>query len=107
VYLHPDTEVELAKIPAAERQALDNSFIKLRALGPALGYPHTSRVQGARYDLRELRPRQGRSPWRAFYARVGAGSVVAAIGPEANQNRRGFDRAVKAAINRLTEVDTD
>jgi len=107
VYLHPDAEVELGKLPTTERQAAANAVIKLRAIGPNVGYPHSSRLRGVAHDLRELRPRQGRSPWRAFYARVGDGFVVAAIGPEANQDRRGFDRAVKAAIVRLMDVEAD
>jgi hypothetical protein len=107
VYLHPEAEIELAKLSPRERAAVDNAMAKLRAIGPSLGYPHSSRVQGVDYDVRELRPRQGRSPWRAFYARVGEALVVAAVGPEANQDRRGFDRTVKAAIDRLTDVEAD
>jgi hypothetical protein len=105
VYLHPDAEIELAKLPPRERIAVDNAMTKLRAIGPNLGHPHSSRVQGIDHDLRELRPRQGRSPWRAFYARVGEVFVVAAIGPEARQDRRGFDRAVTAAIDRLSDAE--
>lgn len=47
-----------------------------------LGFHHTSAVQGFA-GLRELRPRAGRSPWRAMYQRVGDVFVIAAIGPEA------------------------
>ncbi len=43
---------------------------KLGAYGPLLGYPHTSAVRGAE-GLRELRPRAGRSAWRALYRQVG------------------------------------
>ncbi|MGH3697530.1 MAG: type II toxin-antitoxin system RelE/ParE family toxin [Pseudonocardiaceae bacterium] len=53
-------------MPAGERHALYNAVAKLQAIGPDLGYPHTSAVQGA-YQLRELRPRAGRSPWRGLY----------------------------------------
>jgi len=54
---------------------------KLVALGPTLPFPHQSSVQGVA-DLRELRPRAGRSRWRAFYRRIGDVFVVAAVGPE-------------------------
>jgi hypothetical protein len=40
-----------------------------------------------------------------LYGRVGDGFVVLAIGPEAMVDRRGFDRAVYAARQRLAEVD--
>jgi hypothetical protein len=49
-----------------EKAALINAEAKLAALGPGLPYPHSSAVQGAD-RLRELRPRGGRSPWRALY----------------------------------------
>jgi hypothetical protein len=44
---------------------LINADAKLGAYGPSLGYPHTSAVLGAE-KLRELRPRAGRSAWRAL-----------------------------------------
>jgi hypothetical protein len=106
VFLHPDARQELAKLPRNEKTALDNVMTKLQELGPTLGYPHCSHVHGAR-DLRELRPRAGRSRWRAFYRRVGQVYVVAAIGPEADVDRRGFRRAITAAEHRAGEVDTE
>jgi hypothetical protein len=106
VFLHPEAREELAKLPSNEKTALDNVMTKLQELGPALGYPHCSHVQGAQ-DVRELRPRAGRSRWRAFYGRVGEVYVVAAIGPEADVDRRGFRRAITAAEHRAREVDTE
>jgi hypothetical protein len=61
----PEAEQERDKLPGNEKAALRNAAEKLQHIGPALGYPHTSDVRGFP-DLRELRPRQGRSPWRAF-----------------------------------------
>jgi len=69
-------------VPATERNALLHAVEKMVAFGPVLGFPHTSAVQGFP-GLRELRPRGGRSPWRAMYQRVGEVFVIAAIGPEA------------------------
>ena len=63
---------------------------KLEAFGPQLGHPHTSAVRGAP-RLRELRPRAGRSPWRALYRRVGDVFVIAA----------------RRAGSRLDEVEED
>src|SRR5436305_2552022 len=106
VYLHPEAVKELDQLPATERVAILNAVEKLRALGPALGYPHSSAVRDAD-RLRELRPRAGRSPWRAFYRQVGKAFVVAAIGPEAEVDPRGFKRAVAVAESRLSEVEED
>jgi hypothetical protein len=104
VSLHPQAEAELQRIPAAERVALLNAAQKLEALGPHLGYPHSSAVRDAD-RLRELRPRAGRSPWRGFYRRFGEVFVLAAMGPEAEVDPRGFKRAVVAAEERLEEVE--
>jgi hypothetical protein len=56
-------------------------------IGPLLGYPHTSAVRGAP-ALRELRPRAGRSAYRALYRQIGEVFVVAAVGPEAQSDPR-------------------
>ena len=105
VELAPDARVELEAIPARERYAVNSAIDKLRELGDALGYPHSSAVKEAP-GLRELRPRQGRSPWRAFYGRAGDRVfVVAAIGPEAHHNPRAFRRAVAVALERLAELE--
>jgi hypothetical protein len=103
VYL-PEAERERSALPKAEIAALINADAKLRALGPALGYPHSSAVQGAQ-GLRELRPRGGRSPWRAFYRQVGDRFVIAAVGAEAQVDQRRFDRACRAALRRLAEIE--
>jgi hypothetical protein len=50
-------------------------------------------------------PRSGRSPWPALYRRLGDGLVVLAIGPEAQHDKRGFDRAVRLAEDRLKEIE--
>jgi hypothetical protein len=91
---------ELDTLPIREQVALVRAVEKLAVLGPRLPYPHQSDVRGAG-GLRELRPRGGRSPWRAFYRRIGDAFVIGAIGPEAAVDPRGFDRAVSAANTRL------
>ena len=83
-----------------------NADTKLEAYGPLLGYPHTSAVRGTS-ALRELRPRAGRSAYRALYRQSGDVFVVAAVGPEAQTDPRGFDRAVRRALNRLAKVEED
>lgn len=91
-------------MPKAERVALINADAKLGVYGPLLCYPHTSAVRGAE-KLRELRPRAGRSAWRALYRQVGDVFVVAAVGPEAQSDPRGFDRAVRRSLERLANVE--
>jgi len=103
VLFHPDATAELDGLPARERVALLHAVDKLSALGPTLPFPHQSSVQGVE-DLRELRPRAGRSPWRAFYRRIGDVFVIAAVGPEPAVNKRGFDRATQEAVTRLVDV---
>lgn len=103
VYL-AEADVELTAVPVREAVALTRVVEKLVVLGDQLGYPHSSAIRGA-VSLRELRPRGGRSPWRALYRRVGDTFVVAAIAPEAQHDRQGFDRAVRAAVRRLDEIE--
>lgn len=103
VYLHPDAKAEQAKLPTREQAAINNAIHKLQATGPTLGYPHSSAVKAADH-LRELRPRAGRSQWRAFYRQIGDGFVIAAIGPEAEVDPKGFDRATRLAAERLNDI---
>jgi hypothetical protein len=100
----PEAEQERDKLPAAERAALYNAVCKLEALGPDLGYPHTSDVRGTP-GLRELRPRQGRSPWRALCRPAGRCFVIAAVGAEAQSDPRGYRRACQAAQQRLAALE--
>jgi hypothetical protein len=81
-------------------------FQSWRLPATRLGYPHSSRVRGAA-DLRELRPRAGRSPWRAFYRRIGEEMIVAAFGPEAGVDPLAFERAVSTAVRRLDAYDAE
>lgn len=93
-------------LPATERNALLHAVEKLEAFGPVLGFPHTSAVQGFA-GLRELRPRAGRSPWRAMYQRIGDVFVIAAFGPEAQVDHRRFAKASRLALARLAELEED
>lgn len=93
-------------MPAQERKAIDNAVDKLASLGPALAFPHSSKIMGDPGGaLRELRPRAGRSPWRCIYERIGDVFVIGAVGPEAQKDKAGFDRAVTAAKIRLAEIE--
>lgn len=104
VLYHPDAEGELSRLPSGEKVAIDHAVEKLKVLGDQLPFPHSSMVEGAD-KLRELRPRAGRSAWRAFYRRIGQAMVIGAIGPEAESDPKGFRRAVNKAGKRLAEVE--
>jgi hypothetical protein len=101
VVLCAEARQELRSLPQHERAAMYAAFDTLAEIGDRLAAPHSSAIQGVEATLRELRPRAGRSPWRAFYRRIGTEIVVGAIGPEAQVDPRGFRRAVSAALGRL------
>jgi phage-related protein len=105
--LHMDVDIlpaaidELRALPVAERKAMVNVLEKLRIFGTQLPYPHSSQVKST--QLRELRPRAGRSPWRALYQQVGMRIVVLAIVPEAMYDSRGFERGLREALDRMKQ----
>ena len=102
VYL-PEAAGEYRDLPHREQAALDNAVAKLAVIGPNLGYPHTSDVRAAP-GIRELRPRAGRSPWRAFYRQANEATVIiAAVGPEAQHDAKRFRGACRNATARLAE----
>lgn len=95
---------EYRQLPGREQDAMDNAIAKLSALGDQLPYPHGSAVKTAD-RLRELRPRAGRSRWRAFYRCIGDLAVIGAFGPEASVDPRGFQAAVQRATDRLAAYE--
>lgn len=101
---HPEAERELGQLPEQEQTALLHAVEKLQVHGPSLPYPHQSAVRGVA-GLRELRPRAGRSPWRGLYGRVGQVFVIVAIAPEAESDRRGFDRVAATGAERLRAIE--
>lgn len=103
-------DAELKEIEdATEQVALRHAGEKLGVEGPQLGAPHSSAVMGKNgKGSRELRPRRGRSPWRAIYRQANAKSfVILAVGPEAEQNKSGFNAAVKRAKERFDSLTAD
>lgn len=105
VRYHPEAPEELANLDLTERVALQHAVEKLEAYGSRLPFPHQSKVQGAR-DLRELRPRAGRSPCRGSYRQVARDVfVIGAIGSEAKRDPDGFRWAVRQAERRLDALE--
>lgn len=46
-------------------------------------------------------------PWRGFYRRLGRVFVIAAIGPEAEHDTRGFERTIQNATTRLEDLEIE
>ena len=104
VEYHPEAKAELLALPERERAAIDKARVKLTIHGRSLGFPWSSAIRSAD-RLRELRPRGGRSRWRAFYRQIGQVMWIAAVGPEAQVDRRGFGRAIRNAERRLRALE--
>jgi len=102
VQWHPEAEEELMQLPRDEQLALDHAVGKLAAIGPALPYPHQSAVKAGQ-GLRELRPRGGRSRWRALYDRRGNTFMITTVAPETQVDQQKFDQTVRIARRRLKE----
>jgi hypothetical protein len=81
VIYDPDAVAELLVVKSKEEhRALLNAVSKLRELGDSLAPPNMKPLKGeAAAALCELRPRQGRSDWRAIYRRAGQFYVILAI----------------------------
>ncbi len=79
--IYPDAVVELLAMKSKEEhRALLNAVRKLGELGEQLGPPHMKPLKGDRaVALRELRPRQGQSDWRAIYRRAADFYAILAI----------------------------
>ncbi len=105
---HPQAVKEWEEIDdVGETAAILRVTEKLEVDGPALAYPHQSAVMGkGGSGLRELRPRRGSSRWRPIYRRIeGRLFAILAVGPEAGIDRPGYDRAVRAARQRLDRLE--
>jgi hypothetical protein len=71
--------------------------------GPALGFPHSSKVSSSRHpQMRELRTQSGGKPLRTLYAFNPLRSAVLLIGGEKTGDDRWYERFVPVA-DRLFE----
>jgi hypothetical protein len=87
VIYDPDAVHELVTLVKSREahRSLNNAVLKLRDLGERLEPPHMKPLQGnAASGLRELRPKQGRSDWRAIYRRAESVYVILAVDRHAN-----------------------
>jgi hypothetical protein len=70
--------VEVHGLSRKDLTGVLNAVDKLRQLGPQLAPPHMKPLQ-SEPDLMELRPRQGQSPTRVIYVRIGDGFKILAV----------------------------
>jgi hypothetical protein len=87
VIYDPDAVHEFVAVVKSKEghRSILNAVVKLRELCERLGPPHMKPLQGAAAaGLRELRPKQGRSDWRAIYRRAGSTYVILAVDRHAN-----------------------
>lgn len=84
-------------LEADEQAAVINVIAKLQALGYELGAPHSSALEGTDFPLRELRPKQGRSPLRIIYAFDPDRQAVLLIGGDKAGDPKFYRRIIATA----------
>jgi hypothetical protein len=108
VVYDPDAVAELLAMKSKqEHRALLNAVRKLVELGEQLGPPYMKPLKGDRaVALRELRPRQGQSDWRAIYRRAGDFYAILAIDRHKNFASL-VERAQARAERYVTTLNSD
>lgn len=87
-----------ATLSEGEQEALDSSVRLLEARGPALGFPHSSGINGSRHThMRELRTQQGGRPLRTLYAFDPRRSAILLIGGDKTGSDRWYDIHIPVA----------
>ena len=70
----------------------------LAALGPSLGFPHSSKVTTSKYaQMRELRTQSGGRPLRTLYAFNPLRTAILLIGGDKTGDDRWYERSIPAA----------
>lgn len=85
-----------------ERDKVAHVIAMLEIAGVNLGFPYTSAIQNSRHPLRELRPNQGRSPLRVFYAFDSKRDAVLLIGGDKGGDKT-FYRQIVPRAERIWE----
>lgn len=81
-----------------EQEALDASVRLLEERGPALGFPHSSGMNGSKHaHMRELRTQHGGRPLRTLYAFDPRRSAILLIGGDKTGNDRWYDAHIPIA----------
>lgn len=82
----------------AEQEALDTSVHLLEARGPALGFPHSSGINGSKHGhMRELRTQCRGSPLRTLYAFDPRRAAILLIGGDKTGDPRWYEKHIPIA----------
>ncbi|WP_157268915.1 type II toxin-antitoxin system RelE/ParE family toxin [Azohydromonas aeria] len=82
----------------SEQEALDASVRLLEARGPALGFPHSSGINGSRHrHMRELRTQHAGRPLRTLYAFDPRRAAIPLIGGDKTGDNRWYETHVPLA----------
>ncbi|MDQ2652701.1 MAG: type II toxin-antitoxin system RelE/ParE family toxin [Chloroflexota bacterium] len=82
----------------SEQSDIDAYVQQLMKRGPALPYPYSSDIRGARHGhMRELRVQSGGKPIRVFYAFDPRRAAILLIGGDKTGDRRFYERMVPMA----------
>lgn len=76
----------------AEQVSIDISVRLLEEKGPALGFPHSSGINGSKHEhMRELRIQHEGRPYRVLYAFDPRRCAILLIGGDKTGNKRWYD----------------
>ena len=95
------------KLTENQQEDVAYSVGLLAELGPALGFPHSSKLKGSRYPaMRELRTQSGGRPLRTLYAFDAARAAILLVGGDKTGNNRWYETFIPQA-DRLYEQHLD
>lgn len=91
----------------AEREDVIATVDVLKALGPRLGFPYTSKINGSRHgQMRELRIQHAGRPYRVLYAFDPQRAAILLVGGDKPGNGRWYQQMVPLA-DRLFDQHLD
>jgi hypothetical protein len=92
----------LAGLAPREREQVLRVVKLLELMGVQLPFPHSSALEGARYPLRELRPKRGDSPLRPIYGFDPKREALLLLGGDKSDDKRFYERIIPK-VERLWE----
>ena len=85
-------------LTAQEQESIDASVRLLEQIGPQLGHPHSSGINGSRHaHMRELRVQHEGRPYRILYAFDPRRAAILLIGGDKTGDGRWYERYVPQA----------
>jgi hypothetical protein len=87
-----------ASLSEPEKEDVIAAVDLLKALGPRLGFPHTSKIVGSRHaKMRELRIQHAGRPFRVLYAFDPDRAAILLAGGDKTGDGRWYDRMIPVA----------